>query len=205
MLGDFNEVVSGEDKFGGNSVNLNRALEFKECLDECNILDLGFAGSKYTWTNCRPITDLILERIDRCFANPIWQTLYADATMTHLPRTRSDHCPVLLELCRQEVGHLNKPFRFHTIWLLHPKFSSVVQQAWPDNRRLHTAILDFTNRAKKWNANVFGNLFARKRRTLTRLNGAQKALAENPNDFLLDLEKKVIEEYSLILLQEEEF
>ena len=81
----------------------------------------------------------------------------------------------------------------------------MVQQAWPDNRRLHTAILDFTNRAKKWNANVFGNLFARKRRTLTRLNGAQKALAENPNDFLLDLEKKVIEEYSLILLQEEEF
>ena len=110
MLGDFNEVVSGEDKFGGNCVNLNRALEFKECLDECNILDLGFAGSKYTWTNCRPITDLILERIDRCFANPIWRTLYADATVTHLPRTWSDHCPVLLELCRQEVGHLNKPF-----------------------------------------------------------------------------------------------
>ena len=52
---------------------------------------------------------------------------------------------------------------------------------------------------------MFGNLFARKRRTLTRLNGAQKALAENPNDFLLDLEKKLIEEYSLILLQEEEF
>lgn len=52
---------------------------------------------------------------------------------------------------------------------------------------------------------MFGNLFARKRRTLTRLNGAQIALAENPNDFLLDLEKKLIEEYSLILLQDEEF
>ena len=52
---------------------------------------------------------------------------------------------------------------------------------------------------------MFGNLFARKRRTLARLNGAQKALAENPNDFLLDLEKKLIEEYSLILLQEEEY
>ena len=52
---------------------------------------------------------------------------------------------------------------------------------------------------------MFGNLFARKRSTLTRLNGAQIALAENPNDFLLDLEKKLIEEYSLILLQEEEF
>ena len=45
MLGDFNEVLSGDDKFGGNGVNLNRALEFKECLDECNMLDLGFASS----------------------------------------------------------------------------------------------------------------------------------------------------------------
>ena len=53
MLGDFNEVLSGDDKFGGNSVNLNRVLEFKECLDECNMLDLGFAGPKYTWTNSR--------------------------------------------------------------------------------------------------------------------------------------------------------
>ena len=26
MLGDFNEVLCGEDKFGGNQVNLNRAL-----------------------------------------------------------------------------------------------------------------------------------------------------------------------------------
>ena len=98
MLGDFNEVLSGDDKFGRNDVNLNRALEFKEYLDECNMLDLGFADPKYTCTNSRPITDLILERIDRCFANPSWRTLYSDATVTHLPRIWSDHCPVLLEL-----------------------------------------------------------------------------------------------------------
>lgn len=50
MLGDFNEVLSSEEKYGGNSINLNRALEFKECLDNCNFLDLGFAGPKFTWT-----------------------------------------------------------------------------------------------------------------------------------------------------------
>ena len=69
MLGDFNKVLCGEDKFGGNQVNLNRALEFKKCLDDCNMIDLGFTGPKYTWANRRPITSLILERIDRCFAN----------------------------------------------------------------------------------------------------------------------------------------
>ena len=41
MIGDFNEILGGEDKFGGNQINLNRALEFKECLDSCNFVDLG--------------------------------------------------------------------------------------------------------------------------------------------------------------------
>ena len=110
MLGDFNEVLSRDEKFGGKDVNLNKALEFKECLDECNMLDLGFAGLKYTWANSRPITDLILERIDRCFANATWRTPYSAATMTHLPRTWLDHCPILLELCRPNVCYLIKPF-----------------------------------------------------------------------------------------------
>ena len=51
---------------------------------------------------------------------------------------------------------------------------------------------------------MFGNLFTRKRRVLAKLNGAQKALAENPNGFLIDLENKLIEEFSLIMLQEKE-
>ena len=59
--------------------------------------------------------------------------------------------------------------------------------------------------SKKWNSEVFGNLFTRKRRVLARLIGAQKALAENPNGFLIVLEKKLIEEYSLIMLLEEEY
>ena len=132
MLGDFNEVLCDDDKFGGNHVNLNRALEFKNCLDECNMVDLGFTGPKFTWTNRRPISSLILERIDKCFANPVWCILYPEALVTHLPRTFSDHYPVLFELCRVSVNQQNKPFRFQTTWLFHQDFPRVVQQAWID-------------------------------------------------------------------------
>ena len=64
---------------------------------------------------------------------------------------------------------------------------------------------EFVNRVKKWNAEVFGNLFAKKRRVLARLKGTQKAIAKNPNDFLLNLENKLLSKYSLILVQEEEY
>ena len=63
----------------------------------------------------------------------------------------------------------------------------------------------FVDRVKKWNVEVFGNLFAKKRRVLARLKGTQKAIAENPNDFLLNLENKLLSKYSLILVQEEEY
>ena len=104
LLGDFNEVLSSEDKLGGRRVNLNRALDFKAYLDSCNLLDLGFLGLKFTWSNRRQISDLILERIDRCFANPAWRLMFLEAFVTHLPQVFSDHCPVLLELSQSSYG-----------------------------------------------------------------------------------------------------
>ena len=47
--------------------------------------------------------------------------------------------------------------------------------------------------------------FSRKKRVLARLNGTQKVLANNPSESLMRLEDHLIEEYSSILLQEEEF
>uniref|UniRef100_A0A7N2RCH8 Endonuclease/exonuclease/phosphatase domain-containing protein n=1 Tax=Quercus lobata TaxID=97700 RepID=A0A7N2RCH8_QUELO len=42
--GDFNEPLMEEDKSGGRAVSVNRSLFFKECLDKCNVIDIGFSG-----------------------------------------------------------------------------------------------------------------------------------------------------------------
>ncbi|XP_050281743.1 uncharacterized protein LOC126722642 [Quercus robur] len=91
------------------------------------------------------------------------------------------------------------------MWLHHPDFFRIVREAWPEGANLEVATTDFIRKAKKWNFEVFGNIFAKKKRVLARLNGTQKALANNPIEFLLRLEDQLIEEYSSILLQEEEF
>lgn len=41
-------------------------------------------------------TNIILERLDRFLANPAWLQFYPKATIHHLPRTYSDHCPLIL-------------------------------------------------------------------------------------------------------------
>ena len=43
LEGDFNEPLSEEDKFGGKTVSVSRSLLFKECLDKCNMIDIGFS------------------------------------------------------------------------------------------------------------------------------------------------------------------
>ena len=112
MAGDFNEPLVDEDKFGGRGVSINRSLAFKDCLDRCSMVDMGFSGPRYTWTNKRDFSNLMLERIDRYFINPEWCVMYPNARVTHLPRCHSDHCPVLMEALPPSKVKLNRPFRF---------------------------------------------------------------------------------------------
>ena len=124
IAGDFNEPLLNEDKFGGRPVSLSRSLLFKDCLDKCNMVDLGFSGPWYTWTNRREINNLIQERIDRFFMNPSWCLLFPDARVSHLTRCHSDHCPVLLETVPRQTTFLKRPFRFQSFCyptLLSPK------------------------------------------------------------------------------------
>ena len=79
-------------------MSISRSLLFKDYSDKCNMIDMGFSGPRYTWTNKRNINNLILERIDRFFINPEWCMLYPNARVTHLPRCHLDHCPVLIEV-----------------------------------------------------------------------------------------------------------
>lgn len=79
MAGDFNELLSANDKLGGRPIIPSRANAFKECLDFCNMADLGFQGPRFTWTNKNDFSSLIEERLDRFFANPDWCMMYPEA------------------------------------------------------------------------------------------------------------------------------
>ena len=90
IVGDFNEPLMKDDKFGGRVVSVSRSLLFKECLNKCSMIDIGFSGPRLTWTNKREEQALIQERIDRFFVNPSWCLLYLDAKVVHITRSHSD-------------------------------------------------------------------------------------------------------------------
>ena len=109
IAGDFNELLVDDDKFGGRAVSVNRSLPYKEVLDKCNMIDLGFSGPRFTWSNGRELSALIQERIDRFFMNPGWYSNFPEARVTHLTRCHFDHCPVLLESAPHNQLQLPRP------------------------------------------------------------------------------------------------
>ena len=129
IVGDFNEMLSGDDKFGGNPVSISRALKFQECLNNCSMIGLGFSRLKFTWSNHRLLSQLIQGRIDRAFANADWNVLYPETCVKHLERAHSDHCPIILSLRNYTRYQLPRPFRFQPMWLSHPTFPKVVRDA----------------------------------------------------------------------------
>ncbi|XP_019255146.1 PREDICTED: uncharacterized protein LOC109233735 [Nicotiana attenuata] len=84
--GDFNVIWDEEEKFGGLPVPLNEVDDFRHCMTTCNLSDLGFKGSIYTWWNGRAEEDCIFERLDRVFANFEAQQLWPGMEVTHLPK-----------------------------------------------------------------------------------------------------------------------
>lgn len=75
-----------------------RTFAFKSCMDDCNLMDFGFEGPRFTWTNKRENGHLIFEPLDRALCTPDQCEHYPESTIYHLPRTRSDHAPILFHL-----------------------------------------------------------------------------------------------------------
>ena len=169
------------------------------------MIDIGFSRPRYTWSNHKPLSRLVQERIDRLFVNFEWNNLHPEAVVLHLEKNHSDHNPVKLCLDKNRKSHPLRPSRFQPMWLSHPTFPGVVKEAWANPPSLHQAMSNFTIKANIWNKNQFGNLFQRKRRIPAMLKGIQESLSLRPNNFLVDLEGKLRLEYSKVAKHEKEY
>ena len=123
----------------------------------------------------------------------------------HLDRSHSNHSPVLLSLRQDHGTHHSCPFRFQPMWLNHPSFASLVSDAWLSLSTLSNAITTVTTRARTWNREHFRNIFHRKKHICARLKGIQTALGNNLKNLLIELEKLLLSELSVIDTLEAEF
>lgn len=86
------------------------------------------------------------------------------------------------------------------------EFQQFLVQTWlGEGEELCDKIRRFRDKLQVWNRKIFGNIFQKKRRCLTRLAGIQRALSDGPSDYLSRLELDLLKEYDQLLKYEEAF
>lgn len=53
LLGDFNDILFDHEKFGGQPQPQRLLVGFRKAVSDCELIDLDFTGSEFTWEKSR--------------------------------------------------------------------------------------------------------------------------------------------------------
>ncbi|KAL0451955.1 UNVERIFIED_CONTAM: hypothetical protein Slati_1173600 [Sesamum latifolium] len=96
--GDFNEILEHSEKKGGPMRAEWQIRNFRTCIADCGLHDLGFCGDSYTWCNNQQPPHTVRERLDRACSSISWSQLFPAARVFHANSPYSDHTPLIIEL-----------------------------------------------------------------------------------------------------------
>ncbi|XP_047978445.1 uncharacterized protein LOC125220328 [Salvia hispanica] len=155
-------------------------MDFAETIADCQLLDVGANGSKFTWA--RGDT---LERLDRVLIGEGWANLFESTRVSNLPRILSDHCPLLIRC--QIPGPRAKPsFRFQNMWVRHSSFLKEVERSWREETgtsgmiNIQIKLSRLKKNLRIWNRVVFGNIFEKVRKAEVEAKKATERYDQNP-------------------------
>jgi hypothetical protein len=128
---DYNEIVSVAEKSGGNIRQNSLMQDFRQTLEACELVDLGYIGPKFTWSNYQEGTSLIRERLDRGCANHDWKVSFLEAEIYMDATINSNHAPLLLYMCKDLTTAKRKPwFLYKASWGADARCQELITKVW---------------------------------------------------------------------------
>ncbi|KAL6586078.1 hypothetical protein OROMI_002722 [Orobanche minor] len=203
--GDFNIILQPKEKKGGACPIQLDMEEFSDCLLNCNLSDVGFAGTPFTWYH-----DGVWQRLDRILVSPEWYTVFPFLSIRHLPKYQSDHNSLICQF-NQNISTPKTLFRFQNMWVKHHLFLPTVQESWG----IHTfsrgrfKLLEKLSRLKytlkEWNTYHFGNIFNKIEQAQYAVEVAEKEFDQVPSTSNHIYLNKMNANLTLTLSMEEDF
>jgi nitrogen fixation-related uncharacterized protein len=110
---------------------------FRNALEDCNLVDLGFVGLKFTWWNGRHGQYSNKEWLDRALANPEWSSVFNVVQVDILTRCCSNHHPVQVNFSNANSRNWQKgrAFLFEAGWTKHKDHRGIIKQVWRPKKR----------------------------------------------------------------------
>lgn len=102
---------------------------FNGMMQDTGLVDMGFNGLSYTWTNNSECDQRICERLDRAITNAYLIGKYPNVRVTHKLLLGSDHCPLMVQI-ETQARRGTKWFRFGGAWLEQNGCEYPIKDTW---------------------------------------------------------------------------
>ncbi|KAL0402013.1 UNVERIFIED_CONTAM: hypothetical protein Slati_4231200 [Sesamum latifolium] len=76
VVGDFNEILSQQEKQGILQRVQWKINGFRDYFHECDLHDIGFEGNIFTWSNHREAPHTVRVHLDPACSSPRWASLF---------------------------------------------------------------------------------------------------------------------------------
>jgi endonuclease/exonuclease/phosphatase family metal-dependent hydrolase len=126
VIGDFNDLLSQEDKKGFLPHPNWLCTGFRNAVNDCDLTDIHLEGYPFTWTKSGGTDHMIEERLDRALVSSDWLAIFPNAKLRNILSSHSDHSPILLHYSPVVTRNLKHDFKFENSWLLEEDIGDVV-------------------------------------------------------------------------------
>uniref|UniRef100_A0A803QIL1 Reverse transcriptase domain-containing protein n=1 Tax=Cannabis sativa TaxID=3483 RepID=A0A803QIL1_CANSA len=136
--GDFNEIISHNDKKGGGPKPDYLMRNFRLAISNCLLREIQAEGDGFTWCNGRA-ANLVFEKLDRILCNSAWHKKFKKNTVSLLNWWNSNHRPLLLHAQFEDNGEdFNKKkwgsrFYFEQAWADNEECHKIIEEVWGQN------------------------------------------------------------------------
>ncbi|CAM8956535.1 unnamed protein product [Rhodiola kirilowii] len=160
VCGDFNEILKATETLRNADHRRNNINQFREVVRHCDLIDVGYKGYVFTFSNKRKGETESRSRLDRALVNHLWKDKFPITEVTHISTYHSDHSALLIKYYAYRIKPPNN-FKFEPMWLRDPKFLQFIETKWhqcPEGGIFTNKIAQLTRPLWEWNKYEFGNV-----------------------------------------------
>ncbi|XP_019262563.1 PREDICTED: uncharacterized protein LOC109240391 [Nicotiana attenuata] len=208
VTGDFNAVLTQEDRLFGNPITYTEIQEYSECIHDLLLTGVQWTGDYYTWSNKQLSTERIYSRIDRAFGNHEWMMNWGHVVMQYDDPYISDHAPMLLSMAAARYN-TKVSFKFFNVWAEHKDFMKIVEDIWQNTfstnsmENIWKKLKNLRSDLRRLNNEEFKFIRQKIEKARQDLKNTQELMQLRDNTDLLAGERKLLQELEKWSLMEE--
>ncbi|MCH79947.1 hypothetical protein A2U01_0000709 [Trifolium medium] len=203
IVGDFNDLLSHNDKRGSVPHPQWLFNGFRQAVTDCGLNDLPLQGHPFTWSKSLRSNRVVEEKLDRAQVTNDWLSMFLHCFLRNLVSGDSDHSPILLNTELHVYELKKRLFRFENSWLVEPELEGIVTDGWMRgvDEMLTSRLTLCTEELNQWGRKL-------RRRYKDQIENCKKRIEELHNLVSTEADGEIVmlrEKLNMLLVQEETF